>query len=225
MKIDIHSHILPGIDDGASNIEESMILIRAMKSWGFERVTCTPHVNALYRNTPEIIRTAFDQLAEAVQTENIDIELRMSAEYRLVPQTWPDTLKENSLMPIEDRFILMELPINKPWNMGDIKPMEEFQKIMAMGLTPVLPHPERYRYLDEKTVMSYAEAGVKIQCNYGSLAGIYGEDVKISASDYISKGIVTFLATDLHNVLYVERISEWLKNGNSILEHSPMDTI
>ena len=225
MKIDIHSHILPGIDDGASNIEESMILIRAMKSWGFERVTCTPHVNALYRNTPEIIRTAFDQLAEAVQTENIDIELRMSAEYRLVPQTWPDTLKENSLMPIEDRFILMELPINKPWNMGDIKPMEEFQKIMAMGLTPVLPHPERYRYLDEKTVMSYAEAGVKIQCNYGSLAGIYGEDVKISASDYISKGIVTFLATDLHNALYVERISEWLKNGNSILEHSPMDTI
>lgn len=225
MKIDIHSHILPGIDDGASNIEESMILIRAMKSWGFERVTCTPHVNALYRNTPEIIRTAFDQLAEAVQTENIDIELRMSAEYRLVPQTWPDTLKENSLMPIEDRFILMELPINKPWNMGDIKPMEEFQKIMAMGLTPVLPHPERYRYLDEKTVMSYAEAGVKIQCNYGSLAGIYGEDVKISASYYISKGIVTFLATDLHNVLYVERISEWLKNGNSILEHSPMDTI
>ena len=225
MKIDIHSHILPGIDDGASNIEESMILIRAMRSWGFERVTCTPHVNALYRNTPEIIRTAFDQLAEAVQTENIDIELRMSAEYRLVPQTWPDTLKENSLMPIEDRFILMELPINKPWNMGDIKPMEEFQKIMAMGLTPVLPHPERYRYLDEKTVMSYAESGVKIQCNYGSLAGIYGEDVKISASDYISKGIVTFLATDLHNALYVERISEWLKNGNSILEHSPMDTI
>ena len=221
MKLDIHNHILPGIDDGATNLAESMSLVRAMKSWGFERVICTPHINASFLNTPETIRAAFEQLAEAVQTEGIDIELRMSAEYRLVPQTWPDILKENALMPIEDRFILMELPIHKPWKMGDIKPIEEFKKILAMGLTPILPHPERYRYMDEKTLMSYVDAGVKIQCNYGSLAGIYGEEVKASASEFISKGIVSFLATDLHNDLYVQRISEWLKKGNSILEHTP----
>lgn len=219
MKLDIHSHILPGIDDGAADIKESMMLVRALKSWGFDRVTCTPHVNALYRNTPESICRAFNQLTEAVQSEGIDLELRMSAEYRLVPQTWPDIIKENALMPIEDQFILMELPISDPEKMGNIQPMQEFKRIQAMGLTPILPHPERYRYLDEKTLISYADAGVKIQCNYGSLAGIYGETVKKSAFEYIEKGIVSFLGTDLHNETYVKKISEWLEQGNHIQEH------
>ena len=218
MKLDIHSHILPGIDDGAADIKESMMLVRALKSWGFDRVTCTPHVNALYRNTPESICRAFNQLTEAVQSEGIDLELRMSAEYRLVPQTWPDVIKENALMPIEDQFILMELPISDPEKMGNIQPMQEFKRIQAMGLTPILPHPERYRYLDEKTLVSYADAGVKIQCNYGSLAGIYGETVKKSAFEYIEKGIVSFLGTDLHNETYVKKISEWLEQGNHIQE-------
>ena len=107
-------------------------------------------------------------------------------------------------MPIEDKYLLMELPISKPHQMGDIKPIEEFRKVLAMGLTPLLPHPERYFYLSRKELVSFAEAGVKIQCNYGSLAGLYGEKVRQNVQSIMDEGIVSFFGTDLHNAHYVE---------------------
>jgi tyrosine-protein phosphatase YwqE len=87
MKIDFHSHILPGLDDGARTLDDALMLAGAMKSWGFERVYCTPHINALYRNTPETIRPVFEELEEALETHGINLDIRMSAEYRLVPET------------------------------------------------------------------------------------------------------------------------------------------
>ena len=128
MNLDFHSHILPGIDDGAADLNESLILADALKCWGFERVTCTPHITSRHRNTPETIIRAFDALQEALAAKGSDLELKMSAEYRLVPETWPEVLEKNWLMPIEDRYILMELPISKPEKMRDIKPLEEFRK-------------------------------------------------------------------------------------------------
>jgi tyrosine-protein phosphatase YwqE len=121
-------------------------------------------------------------------------------------------------MPIEDKYILMELPISKPHQMGDIKPIEEFRKVLAMGLTPLLPHPERYFYLSRKDLVSFAEAGVKIQCNYGSLAGLYGEKVRQNVQSIMDEGIVSFFGTDLHNAHYVEVLSEWFAQGNQIAE-------
>ena len=219
MKLDFHSHILPGLDDGATSLENSIFLAKAMKEWGFERVTCTPHITNLHLNTPDTIRPAFELLQEAIKTEGIDLEIRMSAEYRLVPETWPDVLKNNWLMPIEDKFILMELPITHPEQMGDIKPLEEFKRIISMGLTPILPHPERYFYLSHSELMSYVEAGVKIQCNYGSLAGLYGTEVQQNVRNIISEGIVSFYGTDLHNAHYVEVLTGWFNSGNEIEEY------
>ena len=144
----------------------------------------------------------------------------MSAEYRLVPQTWPDVLKNNWLMPIEDKYILMEFPIKKPEKMGDIKPIEEFKKILSMGLTPVLPHPERYFYLSQKELMSFVDAGVLIQCNYGSLAGLYGVEVQERVKQIIADGIVSFYGTDLHNEAYVKVLSNWFNQGNEIKDFS-----
>ena len=209
MKLDFHSHILPAIDDGATCLEESIMLAKALKEWGFERVTCTPHITDAHFNTPGTIRPVFDLVQNAIKENGIDLELKMSAEYRLVPQTWPLVLKHDWLMPIEDKYILMELPISKPEQMGDIKPMEEFKKVLAMGLTPILPHPERYFYMSRRELLSYAEAGVKIQCNYGSLAGIYGPEVKARVEKLISDGIVTFYGTDLHNESYAKTLADW----------------
>ena len=72
MKLDFHSHILPGLDDGAISIEDSLMLAKAMKDWGFERVTCTPHITNLHPNTPDTIRPAFEQLQEAMAVAGID---------------------------------------------------------------------------------------------------------------------------------------------------------
>ena len=129
MKIDIHSHILPGIDDGARTLEESVQLVSEMAGWGFERITCTPHITKKFRNTQESIKEKFDMLSNAVSRKGLDIELRMSAEYRLNPETWPEILSQGQLMPIEDQYILMEFPINDPTEMGDLIPMEEFRKV------------------------------------------------------------------------------------------------
>ena len=219
MKLDFHSHILPGLDDGARDLDDSLMLASAMKGWGFERVYCTPHINALYRNTPESIRPAFEQLQEALSTHNIDLDIRMSAEYRLVPETWPDVLEKGWLMPIEDKYILMELPISRRSEMKNISPMDEFRKIVSIGLTPILPHPERYGYLSHDELLEFVDIGVKIQCNYGSLAGLYGHDAEEIAGNLVKEGIVSFIGTDMHNAHYVDVMGQWFADGNEIADY------
>lgn len=218
MKLDFHSHILPGLDDGATDLDNSVALASAMADWGFERITCTPHITNKFRNTPDMIRAAFEQLQETLYVRGVDVELKMSAEYRLVPETWPEVLEKNWLMPIEDRFVLMELPIFNPEDIKDIKPLEEFKKVISLGLTPLLPHPERYFYLSEKELMSYLEAGVRIQSNYGSLAGLYGDRAQQNARSLVDQGLVSYYGTDMHNLHYVDIIGQWLSEGNPIAE-------
>lgn len=219
MKLDFHSHILPMIDDGATDLENSVALASAMADWGFERITCTPHITNKFRNTPESIRPVFEQLQEALYVRNVNVELRMSAEYRLVPETWPEVLEKNWLMPIEDKFILMELPIFNPEDIGDIKPLEEFKKVISLGLTPLLPHPERYSYLSDEELMSFVEAGVKIQSNYGSLAGLYGDEAKQKTQKLVDEGLVSYYGTDMHNLHYVDVIGRYFAQGNPIIEY------
>lgn len=218
MKIDYHSHILPGIDDGATSSENAIELVSAMKSWGFEKIYCTPHINALYRNTPSVIERAFNELQESMDRHSVAVQLSMSAEYRLVPETWPEVLERNWIMPIEDKYILTELPISHREEMREIQPLEEFRKLISMGLTPILPHPERYSYLSHKELMSFVEAGVVIQCNYGSLAGLYGIAARDRARTLVSEGIVTLYGTDMHNLKYVDVIGKWFAEGNEIQE-------
>lgn len=218
MKLDFHSHILPGLDDGATDIDNSVMLASAMAAWGFERVTCTPHITNKFRNTPDTIRPAFESLQEELDKRNINLELKMSAEYRLVPETWPEVLDKNWIMPIEDKFILMELPIFTPEDIKDLKPIEEFKKVIALGLTPLLPHPERYFYLPEDELMRYIDAGVKIQCNYGSLAGLYGDKAQQNARRLVEMGVVSYYGTDMHNLHYVDVMGSWFAAGNKIHE-------
>lgn len=213
MNIDYHSHILPGIDDGAVTIEDSLMLAKAQLSWGFDRVYCTPHITADHRNNPETIRPAFEALQEALYKEGCPLEIRMSAECRLVPDTWPEVLEKNWLMPIEDKYILTEFPINKPYKMGWIKPVEEFQKIISMGLTPLLPHPERYAYLSEDDLLRFLDAGAVFQSNYGSLAGLYGEEVRQKTLYFKNKGYISLWGTDLHNAKYVQVLNGWFETN------------
>ena len=190
-----------------------------MSGWGFERITCTPHITNKFRNNPETIRPVFDALQEALYVKGVNVELKMSAEYRLVPETWPEVLEKNWLMPIEDRFILMELPIFNPEDLKDIKPIEEFKKVVSLGLIPLLPHPERYWYLPKEELMRFLEVGVKIQSNYGSLAGLYGDEPKKNVLALAEEGLVSYYGTDMHNLHYVDVIGQYFTAGNPIIEY------
>lgn len=218
MKLDFHSHILPGIDDGATDMNNAVELAIALKDWGFERVTCTPHITNKFRNTPDTIRPVFESLQEALYLKGVNLDLKMSAEYRIVPETWPEILEKGWIMPIEDRFLLMEFPIFNPEDIGNLKPLEEFKKVISLGLTPLLPHPERYFYLDNDELMRYLDAGVKIQSNYGSLAGLYGEEVQQNAMNLVNEGLVSYYGTDMHNLHYVQVMGKWFAEGNQIAE-------
>lgn len=218
MKLDFHSHILPGLDDGATDMNNALELASAMKSWGFERVTCTPHITNKYRNTPDGMLPVFEKMQEALDSKGIDLDIKLSAEYRLVPETWPEVIEKNWIMPIEDKYILMELPIFDPSDIKDLKPLEEFRKIVSLGLVPLLPHPERYAYLSRRELMEFLEAGVKIQCNYGSFAGLYGEEVRQKAQTLLDEGLVSFYGSDMHNMHYVDVIGRWFSDGNQIAE-------
>ncbi len=218
MKTDIHSHIVPFIDDGAKTMEEAISLAKSMHSWGFERITCTPHIMRLYPNTPDKIRKAFDVFQEELALSGCPVELRLSAEYRLNPELWSEVLEKNWLMPIEDRYILMEFPIGNPHDMDGLHPLDEFRRIISMGLTPVLPHPERYAWLPKDELLRYVDAGVRIQSNYGSLAGLYGLEPQLIAQSLLDEGLISFMASDLHNQKYVDTIGNWLSAGNQLWE-------
>ena len=202
MTYDCHCHILPSIDDGAWAMEESVLLARKQVSWGFERAICTSHRNRLYHTTPERVREACDRLREELARQGIPLELVPSLEYRLVPETWPDTLRNGWLLPWEGNHILIELPISDGTQVGDIVPEEEIRKLVADGYQPVLAHPERYLYLTQDRYESMKAAGALFQRNAGSIEGLYGPAVSARARELAALGLYDLLATDLHNERY-----------------------
>lgn len=202
MKVDCHCHILPGIDDGSRCLEVSADLAARQVAWGFERAICTSHRAFIYRNTPDIVNRACDRLREALAQRNIPLELVPSMEYRLIPETWPETLEKGWLMPWEGNHILIELPISDGSKVGEIVPADEVRRLLDMGYQPVLAHPERYLYLSMEDYTGLKEAGCLFQRNAGSLEGLYGQAVSVRAEALMKDGLYSLVGTDLHNERY-----------------------
>lgn len=202
MRVDCHCHILPSLDDGAASLEESVFLARKQVSWGFERAVCTSHRNRLYHNTPETVTKACERLREELARRDIPLEIVPSMEYRLVPETWPETLEKGWLLPWEGNHILVELPISDGSKVGRIVPEDEIRKLVSDGYQPVLAHPERYLYLDRGRYEAMKAAGALFQRNIGSVEGLYGPAVSERARALEALGLYDLLGTDLHNPRY-----------------------
>lgn len=125
-------------------------------------------------------------------------------EYRLIPETWPETLEKGWLLPWEGNHILIELPIHKASRIGNIVPEDEIKRLLDMGFQPVLAHPERYLYLDEDRYRSLKDAGALFQRNVGSLEGLYGEAVSVRAEALLALDMYDMQGTDLHNEKYAD---------------------
>lgn len=203
MKTDSHCHILPGFDDGARNREEAVDLARQLVRWGFRRAICTPHIAYRYRNTPQKIREACTALEQALQEQKIALELVPSAEYRLIPEVWPEVIENGWFLPWDGNHLLLELPIRHKEQLGDISPLQEIERIKDLGFIPVIAHPERYTWLKTEELMELCRHGALLQVTYPSLAGRYGEEVKQRATMLISNGHVSFYGTDLHSQDYI----------------------
>ena len=199
---DCHCHILPLLDDGSAGMQESILLAKYQVKWGFKKAVCTPHRVGKYPNEPDHVKIVCDELREELIRQDIPLELTPSMEYRLIPETWPETLEKGWLLPWGGNHILIELPIHKASRIGNIVPEDEIKRLLDMGLQPVLAHPERYLYLDMERYHSLKDAGVLFQRNIGSLEGLYGEAVSIRTEVLIAENLYDIQGTDLHNERY-----------------------
>ena len=185
-------------------MQESVILARYQVKWGFRKAVCTSHRVRKYPNEPDNVKRVCDDLQEELIRQEIPLELTPSMEYRLIPETWPETLEKGWLLPWEGNHILIELPIHKASRIGNIVPEDEIKRLLDLGFQPVLAHPERYLYLDMERYLSLKEAGVLFQRNIGSLEGLYGEAVSVRAEALLAENLYDLQGTDLHNEHYAQ---------------------
>lgn len=223
---DIHCHILPGIDDGAPDVATSIELIKRMNSWGISRIIATPHVTqASFENTPQTMSNALNEVKKELKTQNIDIEITHSAEYR-IDELFLNHLNDGLIVPMPNNYILVENSfIQEPWNLDQL-----LFELKVKGYKPILAHPERYAYYYGKKnrYKDIHNAGTKLQINLLSLAGSYGKEEKLIAMELIDKGLVDFIGTDLHNHRHADTIEAFLaskdyrkiKNKLSLLNNS-----
>ena len=210
MKVDCHCHILPGLDDGAQTLEDSVFLAGKLVEWGYRRAVCTSHSSYLYRNTPSSVKAACELLQAELNRCGIPLELVPSMEYRFIPETWPDVKAGNWLLPWESNHILIELPIHDPTKIGDLIPLAEAKWLISEGYQPVLAHPERYLFLQMDDYKAFKDAGVQFQRNMGTLEGMYGDEVKARAEALQAEGMYDWLGTDLHKKKYADFFDQYV---------------
>jgi len=226
LKVDVHSHILPGIDDGSPDIESSIKIIEGLKNFGFQKVIMTPHIMSdLYVNTPETIKNAYQELQNAIKDKNIDIEIDYAAEY-LLDGGLLEHAKTHGLIPVSDNYVLIELPyFSKP-----PKIFEVIFEIESMGYKIILAHPERYImwHNDFSKFEELKKRNVFFQLNIMTFADIYPYPTRKIAEKLIKNDMVEFLGTDVHNTLQYKIIKQALYdkhlynliNSGKILNHT-----
>lgn len=200
--LDMHTHILWGVDDGASSLQESLGIIRRLKSFGLRGAYCTPHIKACYpENTPDFLRRRFEQLLASVTNEQF--ELKLAAEYML-DDRFEEQINRYAPLTYDGTHLLVELP--QHYLPGTWKDM--FTAIRDKGYAPVLAHPERYgRLLPQEELLDLSQKEkVKFQGNVGSLGGFYGKSAAARAKDLFSAGIYSWWGTDSHSAAMAGRM-------------------
>ncbi len=196
--IDIHSHILPGIDDGAPDVETSLKLIKGLYDLGVRKSIATPHIiGDLYRNTPQTISAALETTKKACADAGIDMELSAAAEYMLDDHFMELLRKKEPLLMLHKNLLLVEIPYTAPPYDLD----EMLFNIITEGYQPILAHPERYFYY-HKNMQEYArlkEMGFLLQVNLLSLTGYYGKSAAKAAVYILDKGLAGLVGTDMHH--------------------------
>ncbi len=205
---DMHAHFLPGIDDGAADIEASILLLEGLKNIGFEYFVGTPHVMSdLYPNTPETIRQAADQLRLALDARGLNVNFAYSAEY-LLDEGFSTLLNKGTLRPIrETKHVLVETAfLAEPPNLT-----HHLFDLQAKGYAPILAHPERYRYLhyNLQRATELKERGFILQSNILSFTGYYGKAEKDTAVKLLEAGLIDLLGTDIHHERHLRAISSY----------------
>ncbi len=203
LSCDMHSHLIPGIDDGAPDMETSVQLIRGLMSLGYKKIITTPHINAdSFPNTPAIIREGQAAVIAELKAQNIAVEFHTAAEYLLDDGFARALSNDQKFLTLKDNLILVEFSFVVPaMNIKDIL----FQ-LQLKGYQPVLAHPERYLYFGANKAWydQLRDAGCLFQLNLLSFRGHYGKEAQQLADYLIKKGYFELLGTDLHRLQHLD---------------------
>jgi tyrosine-protein phosphatase YwqE len=208
---DIHSHLIPSIDDGARDLNESIKLIKELQKLGYKKLITTPHIMSDgYKNTSQTINDGLNIVKKELIKQNIEIEIEAGAEY-YVDDGLKDILKHNKLMTIFDKYILFETSYYaRPLNLESI-----VFDIFTYGYKPLLAHPERYRYIKDykKEYYELKDLGVIFQVNINSFGGYYGKDAQKKANFLNKEGLIDYLGSDTHNIKQIQNLSKVMSSG------------
>ena len=223
--IDIHSHILPNIDDGSRSIEETFNLIKEAENVGFEAIISTSHYMENYYETDTPEREVWiNAIYENLKAKNININLYLGNEI-YISENLVKLLEEGKASTINDTsYVLFELPLN-------VEPMSLYQVIYDMlqcKLVPILAHPERYSYVqkDPELIYDLIQKGVLMQANYGSIIGQYGDKAQMIVKKLLENNMIHFLGSDVHrqNTIY-PKIPQILAELNGIIGEEKVEKL
>ena len=210
LQVDVHSHLLPGVDDGVRSFEESIETLRGLQELGYKKAITTPHIYAgVYPNTPDIIEGKFKELERHVIDSGLEIKVGFAAEYFLDGSLLDDLIQGKRMLTFGENYVLFETPfLSKPLIFDEVV----FQ-LKSKGYIPVLAHPERYLYLENelKWLEELSERGVLLQVNLPSFAGAYGSQVKKMAFKMVKELNVSFFGSDIHRMKQLPVVKSALK--------------
>lgn len=213
--IDIHSHLLPGIDDGAKDLDNSIELIQKMSSYGIKNFITTPHIlGSLYPNTPEIIKSKLKEVkSELIKRGITDISIEAAAEY-MMDEEFSIILEKGELLTLKDNLVLVEMSyFSPPNNLFDIL----FQ-LGLKGYKPILAHPERYNsyHKNFRIYQKLKNAGCLFQLNLLSLTANYGKEVQKTTERLLKENMYDFVGTDTHNFNHLDSLKKISTKKNLI---------
>ncbi len=206
---DLHSHLIPSIDDGSKSLDQSIDILGQLQELGFKKVITTPHIMShRFANTQEIIYAGYKLLKSELLKQNIDIELEVAAEY-YYDEYFLELINKKDILTFGDNYVLFELSYNvKPFAIEQM-----VSKLLEAGYKPVLAHPERYTYYNsESHYRALKEMGLLFQINAISTQNFYGKKVKKAVEKIIDLGIVDFIGSDIHSQAYLDTFSKSLKS-------------
>lgn len=195
--IDVHSHIIPTIDDGSKSVEETFNMINEAKKAGFTDIIMTPHfLLNYYEPTTDEANFWKDKLQEIIKNKNIGISLHSGMEI-YISNKLEDLIKEDKVLTLANsKYMLIELPLSTSVNYLDYV----LYFLQSISIKPIIAHPERYKSVQDnpEIIEDYIEKGALIQCNYGSILGLYGKKAKKTIKLLLKKKQVGFLGSDCH---------------------------
>lgn len=209
--VDLHSHLIPGIDDGSKSMEESIEMIRGFVDLGYKKIITTPHImSEYYPNTASSITNGLVALKKVLAEKNIAIKIEAAAEYYADHEFRKKLEDKVELLSFSGNHVLIE------FSMLDegVDPFDVIFKLKTLGYIPIIAHPERYLYYAEKKEIfqKMSDQGCKLQVNMLSLTGHYGSRQKKLALQLLDMGIVNFLGSDCHHMNHLIKIKSLIFN-------------